>query len=492
VRRGRADHEDPVPLLRRDLIRPGDLRCSTSGMHFSFRIMAESRVPGPTARFPGQLLLAFRRDPLGLLQRMAREYGDVSLVRLGNRRVYLLNHPDLIKDLLVTEHRRFHKGRGLELAKHLLGDGLLTSEGEFHRRQRRLVQPAFHQQRTALYATAMVEHAERTSQRWAELARTSTPPVVDIHQEMMRLTLGIVGKTLFGTEVEDQAQEIGQAIATSMELFRSFTTLPFAPLLEHLPLPSTWRFLKARARLDATIYRLIQARRSTAEDRGDLLSMLLLAQDDEGSGSMSDRQVRDEAMTLFLAGHETTANALTWTWYLLSQHPNVETRLHQELDQVLGDRRAAVEDMPRLPYTWRILAEAMRLYPPAWVIGRRAIEDYEVANYRILKGSILLASQWVTHRDPRFFPDPDRFDPDRWTDQARAARPRFTYFPFGAGPRICLGEQFAWLEGVLVLATLARRWRPRLLPGHSVVLQPSITLRPREGMKMVLESSSAH
>jgi cytochrome P450 len=446
-----------------------------------------SSPPGPKPRFPGQLLLAFRRDPLGLLQGMARDYGDVSFVRLGNRRVHLLNHPDLVKDVLVTEQRRFHKGRGLELAKHLLGEGLLTSEGDFHRRQRRLAQPAFHPQRIALYPAAMVEHAERTSDRWAELAaRSPTPPVIDIHQEMMRLTLGIVGKTLFGAEVEDQAQEVGEAIATSMELFRSFTTLPFASLLERLPLPSTWRFLKARNRLDATIYRMIAARRSAPEDRGDLLSMLLLAQDEEGSGSMSDQQVRDEAMTLFLAGHETTANALTWTWYLLSQHPEVEARLHAELEQVLGGRRPSADDMSRLIYTSRVLAEAMRLYPPAWVIGRRAVEDYEVANYRMPKGSIVLVSQWVMHRDPRFFPDPDRFDPDRWTEEAKAARPRFAYFPFGAGPRICIGEQFAWLEGALVLATLARRWRPRLAPGHRVALQPSITLRPRGGMRMVL------
>ncbi len=444
--------------------------------------------PGPKPRLPGQLLLAFRRDPLRFLERMAHDYGDVSFARLGDRRVHLLDHPDLIKDLLVTEHRRFHKGRGLELAKHLLGEGLLTSEGDFHRRQRRLAQPAFHAQRIARYATTMVELAERTSERWAQLAtRTPMPPVLDIHQEMMRLTLGIVGKTLFATEVEDQAQEIGQAITTSMELFRSFTTLPFASLLEHLPLPSTWRFLKARARLDATIYRLIATRRTAAEDRGDLLSMLLLAQDEEGSGGMSDQQVRDEAMTIFLAGHETTANALTWTWYLLSRHPEVEACLHAELDQVLDGRSAAAEDLSRLVYTWRVLAESMRLYPPAWVIGRRAIEDYEVADYRVPKGSIVLVSQWVMHRDPRFFPDPDRFDPDRWTDEARAARPRFTYFPFGAGPRICIGEQFAWMEGVLVLATLARRWRPRLAPGHRVGLQPSITLRPLGGMKMVLE-----
>jgi cytochrome P450 len=411
----------------------------------------------------------------------------VALLRLGRTRLYLLNHPDFVKDVLVHEHRRFHKGRGLELAKYLLGEGLLTSEGEFHRRQRRLAQPAFHQQRIASYAAAMVTQAERISDRWAELGGpTDAPRVLDIHAEMMRLTLAIVAETLFGAEVENEAQEIGQAIATSMKLFRSFTTLPFAPLLERLPLPSTRRFLKARARLDATIYRLISDRRAAGEDRGDLLSMLLLAQDEEGSGGMTDEQLRDEAMTLFLAGHETTANALTWSWYLLSQHPDVEARLHAELDAVLGQRRAEAADVPRLTYTSGVLAESMRLYPPAWVIGRRAIVDYEVAGYRVPRGSIVLLSQWVMHRDQRFFSDPERFDPERWTDEARAARPRFAYFPFGAGPRMCIGEQFAWMEGVLVLATLARRWRARLVPGHRVALEPSITLRPAGGMRMVL------
>ena len=447
--------------------------------------VASRDPPGPKARFPGELLLAFRRDPLGLFERTAHQYGDVALVRLGRTRLYLLNHPDLVKDVLVLEHRRFHKGRGLELAKYLLGDGLLTSEGEFHRRQRRLAQPAFHQQRIAGYAAAMVRQSGRLSERWAELG--DRPPVVDIHAEMMRVTLAIVAETLFGADVEGEAQEIGQAIATSMELFRSYMSLPFAPLLERLPLPSTRRFLKARARLDTTIYRLIAERRAAAEDRGDLLSMLLLAQDEEGSGGMTDQQLRDEAMTLFLAGHETTANALTWSWYLLSQHPEVEARLHAELDMVLEQRRAEAADVHRLPYASAVLAESMRLYPPAWVIGRRAIMEHEVAGDRVPRGSSVLVSQWVMHRDPRFFPDPQRFNPDRWTEAARAARPRFAYFPFGAGPRICIGEQFAWMEGVLVLATLARRWRPRLVPGQRIALQPSITLRPAGGIRMVLD-----
>ena len=450
--------------------------------------VASRDPPGPKARFPGALILAYRRDPLGLFERTARQYGDVALLRLGRNRIYLLNHPEFVKDVLVQEHRRFHKGRGLELARYLLGDGLLTSEGEFHRRQRRLAQPAFHQQRMAGYAAAMVRQAERISECWAVLGeRAGAPLVLDMHEQMTRLTLSIVAETLFGADVEGEAEQIGHAIATSMELFRSYMSLPFASLRQRLPLPSPRRVLKARARLDETIYRLIAERRAAAADRGDLLSMLLLAQDEEGSGGMTDAQLRDEAMTLFLAGHETTANALTWSWYLLGQHPEIEARLHTELDAVLGDRRAEAADVPRLTYTSAVLADSLRLYPPAWVIGRRTVLDYEVAGYRVRRGSIVLLSQWVMHRDPRFFPDPERFDPDRWTDEARAARPRFAYFPFGAGPRICIGEQFAWMEGVLVLATLARRWRPRLAAGQRIALQPSITLRPAGGMRMMLD-----
>jgi cytochrome P450 len=365
------------------------------------------------------------------------------------------------------------------------------------------VQPALHQQRIQAYGAIMVEQAERASERWERLdgmaggrarrgapepgGAVPAPALVDVHGEMMRLALAVVGRALVGAEVEDEAEELGEAIASSLELFRSYTTLPFAGLVQRLPLPSTRRFARARRRLDATIHRLVAARRSRPADRGDLLSMLLDARDDETGGHMSDGQLRDELMTLFLAGHETTANALTWTWYLLSRHPDAEARLHAELLEVLGDRRAEAGDLARLRYAWRVVAESMRLYPPAWVIGRRAVADYEAGGHRFPRGSILLLSQWVLHRDPRFYPDPERFDPERWTDAGRAARPRLAYFPFGAGPRSCIGEQFAWTEAVLVLATLARRWRLRLAPEHRVALQPSITLRPRGGMPMALE-----
>jgi cytochrome P450 len=384
--------------------------------------------------------------------------------------------------VLVTHNRKFMKGEGLQRAKRLLGEGLLTSEGEFHLRQRRLAQPAFHRQRIAGYAATMVEYADRACDRW-QAGETR-----DVAREMMRLTLAIAGKTLFDANVEGEADEIGKALTTTFDLFNTLT-LPFRQLLERLPLPASKRFLKARERLDATIYRIINERRASGEDRGDLLSMLIAARDEEGDGSgMTDEQLRDEAMTIFLAGHETTANALTWTWYLLSQHPEIEARFHAEVDETLKGALPTAEDFPRLRYTEMVFAEVMRLYPPAWVIGRRALGDHQIDGYKIPARSILLISPYVTHHDARFFPDPFRFDPERWTPEARESRPKFSYFPFGGGPRVCIGESFAWMEGALVLATIARRFRMRLAPGHPVEMRPLVTLRPKHGMRMILES----
>jgi len=436
---------------------------------------------------PGSNLLALRRDPLGFFTKLAREFGDVAYFKLGPQEMFLLNHPDSIRDVLVTHHRNFMKGRGLQRAKRLLGEGLLTSEGEFHRRQRRLAQPAFHRQRIAAYGATMTDYASRLQERWQDGA------TVDISREMTRLTLAIAGKTLFDADVGSEADEIGAALTTAMELFTTLT-LPFADLLEKLPLPGKRRFQKARDRLDATIYRMIDERRASGEDRGDLLSMLLLAQDEEdeeaaeGHGrGMTDAQLRDEAMTIFLAGHETTANALTWTWYLLSQHPEVEAKLHAELGAVLAGRPPTADDVARLRYTEMIFAESMRLYPPAWIMGRRVLNDYEVDGYLAPAGSIIVMSQYVMHHDARYFPDPFKFDPERWTPEAQATRPRFSYFPFGGGPRQCIGEGFAWMEGVLVMAALAQRWRMQHDPGHRVELQPLITLRPKHGMRMILQ-----
>jgi cytochrome P450 len=437
--------------------------------------------PGPRRKPIVGHLLEFRRDPIGFLQRSAREHGDIVHLQLGPQAIYFFNHPEHIKDVLVTNNRNFVKSRGLEMAKKFLGEGLLTSEGEFHRRQRRMAQPAFHRQRINGYATVMAEYSARRRKQW------QSGETLDVSQEMMGLTLAIVGKTLFDADVEAEAKEIGAALTDIMRLFERITT-PFAWLLEKLPLPSNYRFQKAKQRLDATIYRIINERRASGVDRGDLLSMLLMSQDDEGDGTgMSDRQVRDEAMTLFLAGHETTANALTWTWYLLSQNPEVEARLHDEIDTVLGDRLPTADDVARLRYTEMVFAEAMRLYPPAWAIGRRALNDYQIDRYTIPARAIVLMSPYVMHHDARYYPEPDRFDPERWTMAAREARPKFSYFPFGGGPRVCIGEPFAWMEGVLLIATLAQEWRMRLAPEQRIAMQPMITLRPKFGMRMQLE-----
>ena len=436
--------------------------------------------PGPKGMPVLGHLLAFRKDPISFLMSAKEKYGDIVRFKIGGQDLFLFSHPDLIRDVLVTNHRNFVKGRALTWAKRLLGKGPLTSVGEFHRRQRRLAQPASHRQRIASYATAMTAHAVRMRDQW------KSGTTIDIHEAMMHLTLEIVATTLFGADVESETKEIGEALTVSVEFFNRFL-LPFADLMAELPIPSTLRFRKAKARLDATIYRMIEARRAGGKDEGDLLSMLLLAQDEEGSGSMTDQQLRDEAMTIFLAGHETTANALTWSWLLLSQHPDVEAKVHAEVDRVLEGKLPTVEDLPKLAYTEKVLTESMRLYPPAWMVGYRAIGDYAVGDYFLPAGSVILMSQYVMHHDPRYFPDPFRFDPERWTPEAKLARPKFSYFPFGGGPRVCIGEPFAWMEGVLLIATLAQRWRLRLVPGHPVVLQPLITLRPKHGIRMTLE-----
>ena len=426
-------------------------------------------------------MVEIARNPLAMMIAMKEAHGDIAHWRIGPQHLYLFSHPDLIRDVLVTNGRNFHKSRGLERAKRLLGNGLLTSEDEFHLRQRRLAQPAFHRQRIASYAVTMGEYATRTSERWLD------GQTLDMHTEMMRLTLGIVSRTLFDADVENKAAEIGDALTTAFESF-NFAMLPFTEYLEKLPLPSVRRFNAARGTLDRTIYRMIEERRRSREDKGDLLSMLLMATDTEGDGTgMSDLQLRDEALTIFLAGHETTANALTWTWYLLSLHPDVEGRLHAEIDATLRGRVPAYDDMQSLPYTRMVFAESMRLYPPAWAIGRRALESFEARGFTIPRRSVVLMSQYIMHRDARFFPEPERFNPDRWKPEIAALRPKFSYFPFGGGNRVCIGEQFAWMEGILLTAALAQKWRMRLVPGHRVEVQPLITLRPKHGMKMILE-----
>ena len=443
--------------------------------------MDQALAPGPKIKSSFSFLVKRLRDPLGFFTRMAETYGDFVHVKAGRPDIFLLNNPDHIKRVLVTDHLNFTKGQGLQKAKRLLGNSLLTSEGELHRQQHRMVQPSFHHARIAGYASTMVAYATRMADTWKD------PSTVDISEQMMRLTLAIVAKTLFDADVESEAAAVGRALTATMKLFPRYL-IPFADLLEKLPLPSNRRFQQAKEYLDSTIYRMIEERRRNRLDKGDLLSMLLLAQDEEENGRrMTDTQVRDEAMTLFLAGHETTSNALAWTWYLLGTNPDVERRFHDEIDSVLGSKPATVAHVAKLKYTEMVFAESMRLFPPVWVVGRRAIEDYRIDGYVIPRQSLLLMSQWVMHRDRRFFPDPLRFDPNRWTAQAREGRPKFSYFPFGGGPRICIGESFAWTEGVLLLATIAQRWKLRLLPDHPVRPQALVTLRPRYGLKMIVQ-----
>jgi len=440
--------------------------------------------PCVPSRLPGHSLIPFRQDPLAFLRRLAETHGDAVRFRLGPRDVLLLNDPALIRDVLITHDRSFSKGPGLRVAARLLGEGLLTSEGDFHRRQRRLAQPAFHRPRVAAYGRIITEYSLQCQCGWQDGA------ALDLAEEMRGLTLRIAARTLFDTEVESEIREISDALHESLRLYQ-WGTLPFADKFEPLLPFLTRRFQRARARLDATVYRMIAERRASGEDRGDLLSMLMLAQDVEADGQqMTDLQIRDEAMTILLAGHETTANALAWTWCLLAQNPEAAARLYAEVDEALGGRPPGAEDVARLPYTRMVLAEAMRCYPPAWVIARQAREDTDVGGLRLPAGTLVLMSQWVTHHDPRHYPDPFRFDPERWAPDAAAVRPRFAYYPFGGGSRVCIGEQFAWMEGILVLAALAARWRFDLVPGHRVVPEPLITLRPKHGIRVTARRRS--
>ena len=443
---------------------------------------SELQISPPTVKTDlfGGHFRSFRKSPIEFLTKLSK-LGDVTAFRVGKVPAFFVNQPELIRDLLVTNHQKFFKGRALQRAKGLLGEGLLTSEKEFHLRQRRMIQPAFHRARINDYARAMIEFSDKISDEWR------SGDVRDIDREMMRLTLNIVGKTLFSANVETDAGEVGAAMTTIVSMF-NFMLFPFSEILEKLPLPPIQKLKRARKTLDEIIYKIINERRASGEDTGDLLSMLLVAQDEETGGAMTDKQVRDECLTLFLAGHETTANALVWTFYLLSQNPESERKFHRELDAVLGGENLTPEDFPRLKYTEFVLAESMRMFPPAWTLGRLAIEDHEFSGYEVKAKSLVLASQFVMHRDARFWENPDDFIPERWeTLSIKEAGNKFIYFPFSKGVRSCVGEQFAWMEGVLLLANLGRRWKLSLMPAQRVAAQPLITLRPKYGMRMRIE-----
>lgn len=435
--------------------------------------------PGPKPRYPLHFIVELARDRIGLFKSMAA-MGDVTQVGMLTERLALVQHPDLIRQVLVTNQKNFVKGRALERVKVVLGEGLLTSEGEFHLRQRRLAQPAFHRQRIEAYADAMSAYGDRIQKRWSD------GETMDVHEEMMRVTLGIAGKTLFDADIEDDASDVAEALDLSLKMF-DIAIMPMGPLLEHIPIPWVRKVHAARRRMDELIYRMIDERRRDLEDRGDLLSMLIASQDAEGDGTgMTDKQLRDETVTIMMAAHETTAVALSWTWYVLSSRPEIEAKLHAELDAVLeGGRAPTLADVPKLTYTRMLFSEVMRLYPPAWSLERRALNDCEIGGYRIKANTLVIMSQYLAHRDPRWWgPDAEVFNPDRWAKDAQSGRPKFAYFPFGAGTRICIGEQFAWMEGVLLIASLARNWKFRHDPTHTVELDPLVTLRPKYGMRM--------
>lgn len=410
------------------------------------------------------------------MQQLARDHGDLAAFQTMGRSAFLLSHPDYVREVLVTRQANFTKSLVLQRAKRLLGEGLLTNEGESHLRQRRLVQPAFYRDRLQSYAGIISSYAVRARDRW------QPGRGINMLEEMMRLTLSIVAKALFRTNAEEDATAVRQALGEVEGRFR-FLMLPFSDLFFRLHLPPRRQFDRAKAVLDGTVYRMIHERRNTPIAADDLFSALVGARDEDGS-ALSDEQIRDEILTLFLAGHETTAIALTWTWYLLARNPDCEVRLHQEIDAVLEGRVPGFDDLPNLRYTEMTLAESMRLYPPVWTVGRMAKEALELDGVAIPAGSLCLMSQYVVHRDPRFYPDPERFDPERWRDGEREKRPKFSYFPFGGGARLCIGERFAWTELILVLATLSQKWSFRPVSNEPVGTKPLITLHPRGPVRM--------
>jgi cytochrome P450 len=424
-------------------------------------------------------MAGLHRDPLAVMSGLHRRHGDLVHFRIGPQHVFVVLRADLIREVLVRHQKSFKKGPGFEAARIVLGNGLLTSEGDFHLRQRRMLQPAFHRRRVAAYAGIMVEEAVRVGDAW------DPGEVRNVADDMSGLALRVVTRALFGAELDDDARNISRAVAEVGEFF-DYLTIALLPVLLRTPLPRVRRFRRGIDDLEVATARVIAERRSgdVAAD-GDLLSILLAARDVEGDGTgMSDEQVRDEALTLITAGHETTANGLTWTWHTLAQHPDVEERFHAELSQVLGGRAPTVDDAGALAYTEAVLLESMRLYPPAWGIERRAVCDQEIGGYVIPEGAAVLMPTFVANRDPRIYPDPLRFDPERFRGAAAAARPDWAYPLFGAGTRKCIGVGFAMLEAVLVLAELGQRFRLRPGPGHEVVPQARVSLRPRDGLWM--------
>jgi cytochrome P450 len=439
------------------------------------------RPPGPKPHLLiGNMPLA-ARNPLATFSQWAAEFGDIFYYRALWIHVYFLNHPDLIEAVLVRNYQNFLKDHVIRKSRWFFGDGLLTNEGDSWLRQRRLAQPAFHRERIAGYTRIMTGYTGQMLDGW-ETGRT-----LDIHQEMMQLTLRIVVRALFNVE----AEQIG-AISTAMNIMMRQSTgirLLLPPVARYLPTPAMVQFRRAVSRLDEVVYGIIAARRKHEADTGDLLSMLIQARDEDG-GRMSDKQLRDEVMTFLLAGHETTALTLTWTWYLLSQHPAAEKALHDETERVLGDRAPEFQDLSSLAYAESVIKESMRLYPPAWSLARTVVSPFELRGYTIPAGANVVMSQWIMHRNPGFFTEPEKFDPDRWSRDRVQKLPRFAYFPFGGGPRQCIGNSFAMMEATLLLVTIAQRFRMQHVAKRAVIPVPGFTLRPSSPMLMTPVAAS--
>jgi len=424
----------------------------------------------------------FNRDQLGFIERTREEYGDIVWMRFLYVPAIFLYHPDDVEYVLVTNAKNFIKSMSLRsnFFQRLVGNGLLTSQGEEWKRQRRLSQPAFHRERVASYAQVMVDYTNRLTAKWNEGDKR------DIHRDMMRLTLEIVVQCLFSADVASDVDHVGATLKELVKPFASQATLGWI-LNNRLPTPTHLRFHALAKKIDRVVYRIVSERRASGEDKGDLLSMLLAARDEDGS-RMNDRQLRDEVMTLFLAGHETTALTLAWSWYLLGTNPEAERKFHAELDEVLGGRTATMADLSRLKYTEQIAKECMRLYPPAYGLGREAINDCEIGGYRVPAGTQVFMFQWATQRDPRFYDEPLAFRPERWTEDFIARLPKYAYFPFGGGPRACIGASFATMEIILCLATIGQRFRLELVPDHPVAIYPAMSLRPKDGIKVIVRN----
>ncbi len=404
---------------------------------------------------------------------IARRHGPIVRFRNLFANVYFIDDPALLEEVFVSKAASYKKGRGTERLRMLLGNGLLTAQQPEHLAHRRLVQPAFHKRRIDACADVMVAAAARRAVAWVD------GETIEVDREMLQLALEIVAKALFGSDLAADVATVGESLDTAIQAF-PFAMLPFSEVFDHLPVPATVRLRKARAALDAIVYRMLAEHRASRRDSGDLLSMLLASRDEAGA-AMDDRQIRDEALTILLAGHETTANAMAWAFYLLQRHPDVAAKLHAHLEAVLGDRDPTLDDLPQLDYVRAVFAETMRLYPPAWITARRALEATSLGAQPVAKNDIVIVSQYVTHRNPRLWPWPERFDPERFIGAPPPER--FAYFPFGGGNRRCIGERFAWMEGVLAIATIARRVRLELVDPAPVATQPFVTLRPGSAIR---------